>query len=136
MRVVRSSGELPDYWKYQLVSSATMLRTLVAATPAYWNDIQELKGNWEVAFRRYRDALRQGATEQLAPLMQAFDVMMVEIAHISAKQNSKADALIAFLDSSEEKAWRIVCDRSEQMKIAGRFCRRHGVEKAEPVLLT
>ena len=135
MRVLRSSGELPDYWKYQLVSSATMLRTLVAATPAYWNDIQVVKGSWEVAFRRYRDALRQGATEQLAPLMQAFDVMMVEVAHISAKQNSKADALIAFLDSSEEKAWRIVCDRSEQMKIADRFCRRHGVEKAEPVLL-
>ena len=135
MRVVRSSGELPDYWKYQLVSSATLLRTLVSATPACWNDIQELKGSWEVVLRRQWDALRQGATERLAPLMQAFDVMMVKVAHVSAKQNSKADALIAFLDSSEEKAWRIVCDRSDQVKIAGRFCRRHGVEKAEPVLL-
>ena len=135
MRIVRSSGELPDYWKYQLASSATRLRTLVAATPAYWNDIREMEGSWEIAFRQQWDALRQGATEQLAPLMQTFDTMTVEVAHVSAKQNSKADALIAFLDSSEEKAWHIVCDRSEQVKMAGRFCRRHGVEKAKPVLL-
>ena len=135
VRVVRSSGNLPDYWRYQLLSSAATFRSLVAATPACWSDIRELASSLDSAFRQQWDDLRRRAAMQLAPLAQALDAIMAEVARESTEQNSKADALVAFLGSSEEEVWRVVCDRSDQVKAAGRLLRRHGIKKAEPVLL-
>lgn len=135
VRLVRSCGELPDYWRYQLFSSATTIRTLVAATAACWRDIQELAQSWKGSFQQQWEGLRRHAAEQLAPLAQAVDAVVAEVARISAEENSKAAALLEFLGANGEEDWRVVCDRPEQVKATGRFLRRHGVKRGEPVLL-
>ena len=135
MGFVRSSGDLPNYWRYQLLSSAATLRTLVAATPACWSDIQELASNWRNVFGEQWGDLRQGAAMRLAPLAQAVYATLAEVARPAPRQNSKGDALLAFLSSSEEDGWCVVCDRADQLRVAGRFLRRRGIQGAEPVLL-
>lgn len=134
-KVVRKSAEIPDYWKYHLFSSATTLRTLVTATPAAWNDIREFSHSWDKTFQEQWGRFRRRAKEQLLPIAQAHSAIMRDIERVSANENSKASALLEFIEKSGSDGWHVVCDRREQVKIGGRFVRRHGLKRVKLVRL-
>lgn len=134
LHTVRSCEELPDYWKYHLFSSATLLRTLVSATAAYWTDIQGLVRGWETTFQEQWRDLRPRAAERLAPVAEAHRQISAAIGSVSAEKNSKADALIAFCQKEQDGGWWAVCDRPEQAKLIGRLARGEAL-KLESVVL-
>lgn len=135
IQTVRSSS-LPEYWKYHLFSSATMLRTLVAATPACWCDISAFVRAWTDAFDEQWQELSPRAAEALADVALSHrEVVSALEAAATGEWNSKASTLMSFLDTHNHDDWRVVCDRSEQVKVVGRLLKRSGASGLEPVLL-
>jgi uncharacterized membrane protein YkvA (DUF1232 family) len=133
--IVRSFTQIPDYWKYHIFSSSTTLRTLAIATPAFWSDIRDFTKTWQAAFREQWGELRRGAAEQLEPVARAHKAVLAAVDRPNAEMNSKALALTRFLETSGTETWSLVCDRPEQVKIAGRLMKRAAVQGVEPVLL-
>lgn len=134
LRAVRSCEELPDYWKFHLFSSATLLRTLVSATAAYWTDIQVFARGWETAFHEQWSDLRPHTAAQLASISKAHERICSAVRSVSAEKNSKADALIAFCQKETDGGWWAACDRPEQARLIGRLARGEAL-KLESVVL-
>lgn len=134
-RSVRSLAELPDYWKYHLFSSATTLRALIAATPTHWSDIREFVASWDESFKEQWNGLRRRSAEQLEPIAHAQAAIVEGVERVSAEKNSKAQELFKFLEKKGDDAWRLVFDRPEQVRLAGRLLRREKVRGVEPLLL-
>jgi uncharacterized membrane protein YkvA (DUF1232 family) len=135
IRSVRSSSDMPEYWKYHLFSSAMTLRALVAATPAYWRDIHEVACAWVTAFGEQWAELRPRAAEVLREVAQGHRRILAAVDSVSAQQNSKADALLSLVAKEKSNDWCVVCDLQEQVRVAGRLARRSRASGFEPVLL-
>jgi len=133
---VRKSSCLPEYWQYQLVSSATMLRSAATATPAYWSDIRDMAASWKAAFDEQWATLRPRIAEALEPIAKSHQKILEILGRISTERNTKADALFSFLArEADDEVWRVVCDRSEQVRLVGRLAQRQRASGFEPVLL-
>lgn len=135
IREVRKAYEMPEYWQYHMYSSANVLRMLASATPAYWSDIKAVAMSWESSFKEQWTTLRTRTAKSMARVAEAHQEIFNCLGRIDSPRNTKADALVEFLEDKHDNDWRLVCDRPNQIKLAGRLFRRASVTGFEPVLL-
>lgn len=133
---VRQSSGLPEYWKYHLISSATMLRLFATATPAYWSDIRDIAASWKAGFDEQWITLRPHIAQELEPIAQSHQRILETLNRVSTERNTKAEALLSFLArEAEDEDWWLVCDRPEQVKLAGRLSCEAGASGFKPAQL-
>lgn len=134
LKIVRTREGLPNYWKYQLFSFATELRSLVSSTACYWSDIQEFVREQDIAFDEQWGELRSYAAKRLTDLAESRQRISSAVSNVTSEMNSKASALIVFYNSEKNRDWYVVCDRQEQVRITSRFARCESL-KLKPVML-
>ena len=134
LEIVRTCEGLPNYWKYQLFSFATALRSLVSGTACYWSDIQEFVREWDIAFDEQWGELRSHAAKRLTDVAESRQRISSAVSNVTSEMNSKASALIVFYNSEKNRDWYVVCDRQEQVRITSRLARCESLQ-LKPVML-
>lgn len=134
LKIVRTHEGLPNYWKYQLFSFATALRSLVSSTACYWSDIQEFVREQDIAFDEQWGELRSHAAKRLTDLAESRQRISSAVSNVTSEMNSKASALIVFYNSEKNRDWYVVCDRQEQVRITSRLARCESLN-LKPVML-
>jgi len=135
-RALRTSEHLPEYWKYHLAALVRTLRLLVTSTPAEWDEVRRVAHEWSSSIDEKWTSLRSSAATALAGLRNAEKQVLTLLDHIREPVNSRAVGLAAFIaEGKQDERWCLVCDRPEQVKVAGSFLRSRGVRNVVPALL-
>ena len=135
-RAIRTSEALPEYWKYHLAALARTLRLLVTSTPSEWAEVRRFASMWSSSIDEKWTSVRSSSVAELSGLRDAEKHVLKLLDDVPESINSRAVQLVDFLaEVKPTDQWCFVCDRPEQVKVAGAFLRAQGARNVEPALL-
>src|SRR5262249_44113391 len=137
LQVVRSSSDLPEYWRYHLRDMARTLRLLVTSTPALWPDIRSFARLWTSEVDGKWASLRPSTIAALASVRDAEREVLALIDQQPDVPNSRAVALLEMVQSDRlltEPSF-FVSDDPEQAKAIASFLRSHPLRHVQAMFL-